>query len=93
MELFLNFSRLGPSEEVPSGGERPKLCFCEQRKIMRRGTWYHTQQQTTVSHLGLVSRRSHTPWRVGDRVLAKSMVSPVLVSSLTSAERSLAFGD
>ena len=95
LELFLNFSRLGPSEEVPSGGERPKLCFCEHRlrKIMRRGTWYHTQQQRTVSHLGLVSRRSYTPWRVGDRVLAISMVSPVLVSSLTSAERSLAFGD
>ena len=45
------------------------------------------------NYLGLVSRRSYTPWRVGDRVLAISMVSPVLVSSLTSAERSLAFGD
>ena len=94
MELFLNFSRLGPSEEVPSGGERPKLCFREQRKIMRRGTWYHTQQQRTVSHLGLVSRRSHAPWRVGDRGLAISMDCHTFFSSLTTAvKRSLAFGE
>ena len=50
MELFLNFSRLGPSEEVPSGGERPKLCFCEQRKIMRRGDLVsHTTAENRLS--------------------------------------------
>ena len=64
LELFLNFSRLGPSEEVvPSGGERPKLCFCEHRlrKIMRRGTLGITHNSREPSLTWALSLAALTP--------------------------------
>ena len=63
LELFLNFSRLGPSEEVPSGGERPKLCFCEHRqgKIMRRGGLGITHNSREPSLTWALSLAALTP--------------------------------
>ena len=61
MELFLNFSRLGPSEEVPSGGERPKLCFCEQTtKDHEKGDLVsHTTAENRLSLGPCLSPLSH----------------------------------
>ncbi len=97
LELFFEFLPVGPLGRgaVRRRAAEALLLRTQTRKDHEKGDLVsHTHNmQRTVSHLGLVSRRSHAPWRVGDRVLAISMVSPVLDSSLTTAERSLAFGD